>query len=213
MPHIVTIRSKNETNQDVICLVLSQDAVAVDANGDPWCGVKLTSVQARSLAERLYSFALEIDNQEGQGYQTSSLSLPHLDSVVVVHDGSLQGHRAFQMAFEFSRRSFAALDLVGIFGVRIGTSEASSSPDDDEWQKGWLSRLVERYAQQAITDGVSMNSMLFPANDPCGVLDTLYRMRFDLIVIPNGLTRFGNHGERLVPTVINRRNANVWVCR
>ena len=152
MPHIVTIRSKNETNQDVICLVLSQDAVAVDANGDPWCGVTLTSVQARSLAERLYSFALEIDNQEGQGYQTSSLSLPHLDSVVVVHDGSLQGHRAFQMALEFARRSFATLDLVGILGIRIGTGEASSSPDDYEWQKGWLSRLVERYGQVVLRE-------------------------------------------------------------
>src|SRR5262245_7715410 len=212
MPHIVTIRSKNETNQDVICLVLSQDAVAVDANGDPWCGVTLTSVQARSLAERLYSFALEIDNQEGQGYQTSSLSLPHLDSVVVVHDGSLQGHRAFQMALQFASRSLARLDLIGIFGIRLGTSEASASADDYEWQKGWLSSLAQRYAQQAIADGVSMNSKLFPADDPCALLDTLNRMRFDLIVVPNGLTRFGNHGERLVPTVISRRNANVLVC-
>jgi hypothetical protein len=212
MPHIVTIRSKNETSQDVICLVLSQDAVAVDANGDPWCGVTLTSQQARSLAERLYSFALEIDNREEQGYRTSSLSLPHLDSVVVVHDGSLEGHRAFQIALEFARRSFGTLHLVGIFGIRIGTSEASSSPDDYEWQKGWLIRMVERHVQQASAYGVTMNSMLFPANEPCALLDTLYRMRFDLIVIPNGLTRFGNHGERLVPSVINRRNANVWVC-
>jgi len=212
MPHIVTIRSKNETSQDVICLVLSQDAVAVDANGDPWCGVTLTSQQARSLAERLYSFALEIDNREEQGYRTSSLSLPHLDSVVVVHDGSLQGHRAFQIALEFARRSLGTLHLVGIFGIRIGTSEASSSPDDYEWQKGWLIRMVERYVQQASADGVSMNSTLFPANEPSALLDTLYRMRFDLIVIPNGLTRFGNHGERLVPTVINRRKANIWVC-
>jgi hypothetical protein len=212
MPRIVTIRSKNETNQDVICLILSQDSVTIDENGDPWCGVTLTSEQARSLAERLCSFALEIDNQEQQGYRTSSLSLRHLESVAVVHDGSLQGHRAFQMALEIARRSLAALDLVGIFGIRIGTGEASSSPDDYEWQKGWLSRLVERYGQQAIADGVTLNSILFPANDPCALLDTLYRMRFDLIVIPNGLTRFGNHGERLVPTVISRRNANVLVC-
>jgi hypothetical protein len=135
-----------------------------------------------------------------------------LDSVVVIHDGSLQGHRAVQMALQFASRSFARLDLIGIFGIRIGTSEASSSPDDYEWQKGWLSSLVQRYAQQAIADGVSVNSTLFAANDPCAVLDTINRMRFDLIVIPNRLTRFGNHGERLVPTVISRRNANVLVC-
>src|SRR5215471_5923139 len=107
MPRIVTIRSKNETHEDVICLVLSQDAVTVDANGDPWCGITLTSGQARSLAERLFGFALEIENREEAGYRTSSLSLPHLDSVVVVHDGSLQGHRAFQMALQFASLSFA----------------------------------------------------------------------------------------------------------
>jgi|SRR5262245_1664369 len=212
MPRIVTIRSKNDTHHDVICLVLSQDAITIDGNGDPWCGVTLTSEQARSLAERLCDFALEIENQEEAGYRTSSLSLPHLDSVVVVHDGSLQGHRAFQTAFEFAKRSLATVDLVGIFGVRIGTSEASTAADDYEWQKGWLSSLAQRYTQQALADGVSFNSVLFPANDPCTLLDTLRRMRFDLIVIPNGLTRFGNHGERLVPTVISRRNANVLIC-
>jgi len=110
-----------------------------------------------------------------------------LDSVLVIHDGSLQGHRAFQMALQFASRSFAALDLIGIFGIRIGTGEASSSPDDYEWQKA-----------------------LRAANDPCAVLDTINRMRFDLIVIPNDLTRFGNHGERLVATVISRRNAKSW---
>jgi hypothetical protein len=212
MPHIVTIRSKNETSQDVICLVLSQDAVAVDANGDPWLR-RNAHVATGPFTGRATVQLCSRDRQPGRaGVSNSSLSLPHLDSVVVVHDGSLQGHRAFQIALEFARRSFGTLHLVGIFGIRIGTSEASSSPDDYEWQKGWLIRMVERYVQQASAYGVTMNSMLFPANEPCALLDTLYRMRFDLIVIPNGLTRFGNHGERLVPSVINRRNANVWVC-
>src|SRR5262245_22633959 len=114
------------------------------------------------------------------------------------------------MALQFASRSFAALDLIGIFGIRIGTGEASSSPDDYEWQKDWLSTLAQRYAQQAIADGVSLNSTLRAANDPCAVLDTINRMRFDLIVIPNDLTRFGKHGERLVATVISRRNAKSW---
>lgn len=51
-----------------------------------------------------------------------------------------------------------------------------------------------------------------PANDPCSLLDTLYRMDCDLIVIPKNLAQFGIHGERLMPSVVNRRNINVLVC-
>ena len=109
MPRIVTVRSKDEARRNVISLVLSQDAVTVSPNGEPWCGVTLTPEQARSLAERLCSFALEIDNGEELGYRTSSLLLTHLDSVVVVHDGSLQGHRAFEAARLFPSTSRAQI--------------------------------------------------------------------------------------------------------
>jgi hypothetical protein len=82
-------------------LVLSQDAVTTGPDGDPWCGVTLSSAQARCLAQRLSSIATEkIENQEAPGYRTSTLSLAQLSSVVVVHDGSEQAHRAFQAAFK-----------------------------------------------------------------------------------------------------------------
>ena len=118
MPQIVTLRSKDKSNKDVISLVLSQDAVSADQNGDPWCGVSLSSEQARSLAERLASFALEIENQEEDGYRTSSRSFVHLRSVVVVHDGSQSGHRAFEAALHLASRSLTTLDFIGIFGIR-----------------------------------------------------------------------------------------------
>src|SRR5262249_35810524 len=142
MPRIVTVRSKDGSNQDVISLVLSQDAIFVGPGGDPFCGVSLTPDQARSLAERLCSFASEIANQEHQGYRTSSRSFVHLGSVVVLHDGSQAGHRAFEAAFHLARRSQATLDVVGIFGISNVTGEPSVLREDYEWQKGWLTQLV-----------------------------------------------------------------------
>jgi hypothetical protein len=37
-------------------------------------------------------------------------------------------------------------------------------------------------------------------------------MTFDLLVIPKRLSQFGIHGERLMPSIINRKNVNVLVC-
>src|SRR5215471_13534041 len=117
MPRIATIRSTDESNTSVVALVLSQDAVTIGPNGDPWCGVTLNAEQARFLAERLYSIAAEIETQEEEGYRTSSRSFIHLSSVVVLHDGSQQGHRAVQAGLHFASRSLGSLDLVGIFGI------------------------------------------------------------------------------------------------
>jgi hypothetical protein len=193
-------------------LVLSQDAVSVGPDGDPWCGVTLDAEQARSLAQRLFSMAVEIENHERPGYRTSSRSMIHLSSVVVVHDGSQQGHRALQAAMQLATRTLSTLDFMGVFGIDSETGEPSASCEDYEWQKGWLTRLMEMYAQEAATDGLTFNARLFPATDPCGLLDALYKTDSDLIVIPKCLSRFGNHGERLMPSLVNRLNTNVLVC-
>src|SRR5262245_53760876 len=123
MPRIVTLRSKDQSNNDVISLVLSQDAVSVGPDGDPWCGVTLNSEQARSLAERLADFAVEIENGEEPGYRTSSRSFGHLSSVVTLHDGSQTGHRAFDAALDLATRSLASVDFIGIFGISNATGE------------------------------------------------------------------------------------------
>src|SRR5215831_10782491 len=117
MPSISTIRSKDAENNEVVALILSQDSVSAGPDGDPWCGVSLSAEQARSLAQRLYDMAIEIENQEKKGYRTSPRLLVHLSSVVVVHDGSEQGHRAFQAGMDFARRTLSKLDFVGIFGI------------------------------------------------------------------------------------------------
>ena len=131
---------------------------------------------------------------------------------ITVHDGTQQSHRAFQTAIQCARRALGTLDLIGIVGIDTRSREPAASAGDSEWQTGWLSRLTEIYAEQARSSGVTFTSRLLPATDPCLLLDTLYGMEFDLIVIPKGLTQFGLHGERLVPSIIARRNVNVLVC-
>src|SRR5262249_59770726 len=121
MPHIHTARAKNDFNQEVISLVLSQDSLSVGPDGDPWCGVSLSAEQARALAQRLCNIALEIENREEEGYRTSPRSLSHLSSVVVVHDGSEQGHRALQAGLQLASAAFSRLGLIGIFGINSET--------------------------------------------------------------------------------------------
>src|SRR5262245_26414979 len=114
MPRIVTLRSKGQSKEDVISLVLSQDAVSAGPDGDPWCGVTLNAEQARSLANRLCNIAAEIENREQSGHRTSPPLFDHVSSVVVLHDGSLQSHRAFEAALQCASRSLGMLNLVGI---------------------------------------------------------------------------------------------------
>jgi hypothetical protein len=212
MPHIVTLRSQGQSTEDVISLVLSQDAISAGPGGDPWCGVTLNAAQARCLAERLCNLAAEIENGEHCGHRTSPLLFEHVSSVVALHDGSLQGHRACQAALHCASRSLGKLDLIGVFVVDTRAAEIKPNSDDCEWQTGWLNRLVDVYSQEADASGVTFNSRLLPGNDPCFILDLLYRMEFDLLVMPKSLTQFGIHGERLLPSIISRRNANVLVC-
>jgi hypothetical protein len=64
MPQIVTIRTKDDSAGESIAVVLSQDAVCLGPDGQPWSGVSLKSEEARKLATRLLSLALEIDGQK-----------------------------------------------------------------------------------------------------------------------------------------------------
>jgi len=212
MPRIVTVRSKGSSKEDVISVVLSQDAVSAGPDGDPWCGVTLSAEQARCLAERLRTLASEIESREECGYRTSQLLFENVSSVVVLHDGSQQSHRAFQAGLRCASRTLGTLDFIGIFGSDTRGSEIRTTENDGEWQHGWLTRLVGMYSEQALAAGVTFNSTLLSANDPCVVLDLLYRVECDLLVMPRTLTQFGIHGERLMPSIVSRKNVNVLVC-
>src|SRR5262249_33364807 len=151
---ISTIRSKSPSKEDVISLVLSQDAVSEGPDGDPWCGVSLTAEQARWLAQRLCNMAAEIENGEEPGYRTSPMFLGNVTSVVAIHDGSQQSHRAFQAALQCARRSLGSIDLIGIVGIDTRTGEPAVTAGDGEWQEGWLRRLADMYSEQTRDYGI-----------------------------------------------------------
>src|SRR5262245_37031033 len=183
MPSISTIRSKDAESNDVVALILSQDSVSAGPDGDPWCGIALSAAQARSLAERLCDFAAEIENNEEPGFRCSSRSMPHIRTVLVLHDGSHQGHRSFRAAVHLAAYSLAALDFIGIFGLDVHTRQPSADSDDYMWQQGWLYRLIEMYTREAAEDGVTFNATTVPADEGL-LVHMLEHTAFDLLVIP-----------------------------
>jgi hypothetical protein len=59
---ISVFRSPDNNGRDAIALLLSQDAMVVLEDGDPYPGVALYAPQAREIAYRLLLFAQEIEN-------------------------------------------------------------------------------------------------------------------------------------------------------
>ncbi len=59
---INVFRAPDRNGRDTIALVLSQDAMFITAEGDPFPGVALYAPQAREIAYRLLLFAQEIEN-------------------------------------------------------------------------------------------------------------------------------------------------------
>ena len=62
MTKISVFRSPDKQGREAIALLLSQDAMVVLEDGDPYPGVALYPPQAREIAYRLLLFAQEIDN-------------------------------------------------------------------------------------------------------------------------------------------------------
>jgi hypothetical protein len=83
MPRIVTIRTKDNSSDDSIAVVLSQDAVCLGPDGQPWSGVSLTSQEARNLAARLVSLALEIKGRQELDQRNNHNSFAELASILV----------------------------------------------------------------------------------------------------------------------------------
>jgi nucleotide-binding universal stress UspA family protein len=197
MPQIVAIRTKDDSSRDTISVVLSQDAVCLGPDGQPWSGVSLTAQLARSLAERLLGLAKEIEGQEKPdklehyGSQDSFRPLTQVSSILVLHDGSGQGHRAAALALDLASRSLASVQFVGVYGVRQDRLEPSAVPEDYEWHRGWLERLIQMYSQKASHGNVDLQAMLVAASDHERLSEVFNRGGYDLIVLPR---RFSDDG-------------------
>jgi hypothetical protein len=71
---INVFRAPDNKGRDAIALVLSQDAMFVSAEGDPFPGVALYAPQAREIAYRLLLFAQEIENGRPISFQSADSS-------------------------------------------------------------------------------------------------------------------------------------------
>jgi hypothetical protein len=71
---INVFRAPNKNGRDAIALVLSQDAMFVTAEGDPFPGVALYAPQAREIAYRLLLFAQEIENRRPISFHAADSS-------------------------------------------------------------------------------------------------------------------------------------------
>ena len=71
---INVFRAPDKDGRDAIAVVLSQDAMFVTAEGDPFPGVALFVPQAREIAYRLLLFAQEIENGRPIGFHAADSS-------------------------------------------------------------------------------------------------------------------------------------------
>jgi hypothetical protein len=71
---INVFRAPDQSGRDAIAVVLSQDAMFVTKEGDPFPGVALYAAQAREVAYRLLLFAQEIENGRPIGLHAADSS-------------------------------------------------------------------------------------------------------------------------------------------
>lgn len=214
MPQIVTVRTKDDSTGESIAVVLSQDAICLGPDGQPWSGVSLKSEEARKLAARLLALALEIEGPPE--LEPNSLnSLTDLASILVFHDGSEQSHRAFRLALDFASRSLARIQMAGVFGVQSDNFEPSTLPDDYEWQRGWLERLTASYAGQAATEGIELRTTLLAADNQQAIVDIFDSRCFDLIIVPYKFSDHTNESGSLkafMQSLAEARKSKILFC-
>jgi hypothetical protein len=71
---INVFRTPDKNGRDSIAVVLSQDAMFITTEGDPFPGVALYAPQAREIAYRLLLFAQEIENGRPAGFHAKDSS-------------------------------------------------------------------------------------------------------------------------------------------
>src|SRR5262249_36369186 len=178
-----------------IAVVLSQDAVCLGPDGQPWSGVSLNAELARSLAARLLSLANEIDERKQSTDPSALRSLAHVTSILVFHDGSAQSHRAFALALDLASRSLASIQLIGVYGVRQDRFEPSIAADDIAWQKSWLEKLVKMYSLETSKNGIALRTRLIAASEEQTLAEIFNGSDFDLIVMPRRFSDDKSAGE------------------
>lgn len=71
---ISVFRAPDAQGRDAIAVVLSQDAMVLNVDGEPFPGVAVHPAQARELAYRLLLFAQEIENGRPVRYPSGGIA-------------------------------------------------------------------------------------------------------------------------------------------
>lgn len=214
MPQIVAIRVKDDASRDTIAVVLSQDAICLSPDGEPWSAVSLDPEMARSLAHNLLGLAREIEDQQQSESQATG-SQAEIRSILVFHDGSLQSTRAFNLALDLASRSDAWIQLIGIYGVCPDKCEPSSFAEDYIWLRGWLEKLFALYLHQAELRNVQLRTTLLAATDHQEMAELFTSGNFDLVVLPR---RFSSDGpseegfQRLRQSLSGTAKSSILFC-
>jgi hypothetical protein len=160
MPKIAAILSDNSQSEKSISVMLSRDALFLDTEGIPSPGIGLSATQARTFAERLLTLAGEAESREAPEIGTGS------GSILVVHDLTPRGERAFALALTLARESDAHLYL------HVRDKSAWSGPGDVveqcSRQLGVLRSVAARCAAEAASQGVRLKPCVLTIDGDSG---------------------------------------------
>ena len=191
MPKIATILSDGDQGQKSISLMLSRDALFLDPDGIPSPGIGLSADQARTLAGRLLTLASQAEGEETAEIAATSAA------IMVVHDGTTRGDRAFGLALRMARDSDAFLYL------HIRDQSAWHHPGDvvEQYARplGALQSIAARCATEAARQGVRMKPCVMTIDEHGGGL-AAPDADIDFLILP----RSDNSEQAACPTGIGR---------
>ena len=192
MPKIATILSDDGQGQKSISLMLSRDALFLDPDGIPSPGIGLSATHARALAERLLMLAGQAEGKEMPEIGAAS------GAILVVHDLTTRGDRAFALALTMARDSDALLYL----HVRNQPTwdQLGDVVEQTARQLGELQSVAARCAAAATGQGVRMKPCVMTIGGDGGSLappDTA----IDFLILPRPDT---SSEQALCPTDIGR---------
>ena len=140
--------------------MLSRDALFLDPDGIPSPGIGLSVTQARALAERLLMLASQAETVP----ETAAAS----SAILVVHDGTTRGDRAFELAFTMAR------DYDALFYLHVRDQFAWHCPGDVveqcARQLSVLQDVAARCAKQAARQRVRMKPRVMTIDEEGGAL-------------------------------------------
>ncbi len=164
MPKIATILSHDDHGQQYISLLLSRDALFLDPEGIPSPGIGLSAAQARLLADRLVMLAGQAD---GQVVPESAKGSPA--AILVVHDGTLRGDRAFGLALTMAQDSDATLYLYVCDQFQL-PSPADDIVEECARQLGALQVVAARCAAEAASRAIRLKACVISMDAQGGAI-------------------------------------------